>query len=405
MPLRASRTLKSVRRHPTSSRAPRGACGGRDQRGLERLRGTKSQRREDGDFAGARDSETGGQRLCGGQRLRDRRTEALRGPETQRREDRGFAGARDSETGGQRLCGGQRREDRDFAGARDSETGGQRLCGGQRLRDGRTETLRGPETQRQEDRGFAGARDSETGRQRLCGGQRLRDGRTEALRGPETGGQRLCGGQRLRERQRKVHFGDVVLGEPLCPSSCLRPPDYDERSHLHDAFTQMTHSLQEVAAAQGSFRVAFPHAAEKMQKVILQLKEVQACIRPCGLQEVARRFRCRGCYSTVCDLPLDCPVQDLTVTRGHQAMFFCTVNFQLPKEEITYSWKFAGGAPDSGPVLLPRDSAGPRIPGTDPAGAAHAPRDLLLRDHTRPAPPGAALLLSERDRSATARGD
>ncbi|XP_034495044.1 sperm acrosome membrane-associated protein 6 isoform X3 [Ailuropoda melanoleuca] len=88
--------------------------------------------------------------------------------------------------------------------------------------------------------------------------------------------------------------------------------NYDERSHLHDAFTQMTHSLQEIATAQ-------------------------------GLQEVARRFHCRGCYSTVCDLPLDCPVQDLTVIRGHQAKFSCTVNFQLPKEEITYSWKFAGG--------------------------------------------------------------
>ncbi|XP_027474218.1 sperm acrosome membrane-associated protein 6 isoform X2 [Zalophus californianus] len=111
--------------------------------------------------------------------------------------------------------------------------------------------------------------------------------------------------------------------------------NYDERSHLHDAFTQMTHSLQEMATAQGSFKVAFPDAAEKMRKVIMQLKE--------GLQEVARRFHCRGCYSTVCDLPLDCPVQDLTVTRGHQAKFSCTVNFQLPQEEITYSWKFAGG--------------------------------------------------------------
>uniref|UniRef100_A0A452TZZ6 Sperm acrosome associated 6 n=1 Tax=Ursus maritimus TaxID=29073 RepID=A0A452TZZ6_URSMA len=119
--------------------------------------------------------------------------------------------------------------------------------------------------------------------------------------------------------------------------------NYDERSHLHDAFTQMTHSLQEIAAAQGSFKVAFPDAAEKMRKVITQLKEVRACIPPCGLQEVARRFHCRGCYSTVCDLPLDCPVQDLTVIRGHQAKFSCTVNFQLPKEEITYSWKFAGG--------------------------------------------------------------
>ncbi|XP_061242436.1 sperm acrosome membrane-associated protein 6 [Bos javanicus] len=119
--------------------------------------------------------------------------------------------------------------------------------------------------------------------------------------------------------------------------------NYEERGQLHDAFTQMTHSLQEMATAQGSFRVAFLRAAEKMQKIILQLKEVQVCIPPCGLQEVTRRFRCRGCYSKVCDLPLDCPVQDLTVTRGRQAMFSCTVNFQLPKEEITYSWKFAGG--------------------------------------------------------------
>ncbi|XP_055226253.1 sperm acrosome membrane-associated protein 6 isoform X8 [Gorilla gorilla gorilla] len=115
-------------------------------------------------------------------------------------------------------------------------------------------------------------------------------------------------------------------------------------------------------------------------------KTAQACIPPCGLQEFARRFLCSGCYSRVCDLPLDCPgegagprgaggqpekrdqsteghklvarpdvvgaqrvntapssVQDVTVTRGDQAMFSCIVNFQLPKEEITYSWKFAGG--------------------------------------------------------------
>ncbi|XP_045703241.1 sperm acrosome membrane-associated protein 6 [Phyllostomus hastatus] len=119
--------------------------------------------------------------------------------------------------------------------------------------------------------------------------------------------------------------------------------NYDERSHLHDSFTQMTHSLQEVATAQGSFEVAFLDAADQMRKVITQLKEVPACIPPCGLQELSRRFRCHGCYSTVCDLPLDCPVQDVTVNRGDQAMFSCTVNFQLPKEEITYSWKFAGG--------------------------------------------------------------
>ncbi|XP_055001879.1 sperm acrosome membrane-associated protein 6 [Sorex araneus] len=118
--------------------------------------------------------------------------------------------------------------------------------------------------------------------------------------------------------------------------------NYDERSHLHDAFTQMTHTLQEEAAAGESLEIAFRNAAEKMLMVIGQLKEVQACIPPCGLQEVARRFRCRGCYSALCDLPLDCPIQDQAVARGQQALFTCAVGFPLPGEEITYSWKFAG---------------------------------------------------------------
>lgn len=90
-----------------------------------------------------------------------------------------------------------------------------------------------------------GNKGSETGGWRLRGGQRLRDGRTEALQGPEA----------QREAEKGPLWGCGV-GEPLRPSSCLRPPDYEERSHLHDAFTQMTHSLQEVAAAQGEWGAA-----------------------------------------------------------------------------------------------------------------------------------------------------
>uniref|UniRef100_I3MT19 Uncharacterized protein n=2 Tax=Ictidomys tridecemlineatus TaxID=43179 RepID=I3MT19_ICTTR len=69
----------------------------------------------------------------------------------------------------------------------------------------------------------------------------------------------------------------------------------------------MAHSLQEAAAAQGSFEDAFRAAAEEMKKAILQLKEVQPCIPPCGVQEVARRFFCNKCFSSLCKLPLDCP--------------------------------------------------------------------------------------------------
>ncbi|XP_060031494.1 sperm acrosome membrane-associated protein 6 isoform X4 [Erinaceus europaeus] len=181
--------------------------------------------------------------------------------------------------------------------------------------------------------------------------------------------------------------------------------NYEERAHLHDTFSQMTHSLEEIATAQGSFEVAFPDAVEKVQKVIMQLKEAPPCIPPCGLQEASRRFRCRGCYSALCDLPLDCPVQDVTVTRGHQALFSCTVDFPLPKEEISYSWKFAAGASDPGPDVLPRLTALERVPGAHPAGAARAPGHLLLRDRSRPEAAGAALLLPERDRPAPAQGD
>lgn len=40
-------------------------------------------------------------------------------------------------------------------------------------------------------------------------------------------------------------------------------------------------------------------------------------------------------------------VQDVLVLRGRQALFSCTVAFELPGEEIVYSWKFAAqvGAP------------------------------------------------------------
>ncbi|KAM4801488.1 sperm acrosome membrane-associated protein 6 [Urocitellus parryii] len=73
------------------------------------------------------------------------------------------------------------------------------------------------------------------------------------------------------------------------------------------------------------------------------LSAVQPCVPPCGVQEVARRFFCNKCFSSLCKLPLDCPVQDVTVNRGEQAMFSCVVGFQLPPEEVTYTWKFAAG--------------------------------------------------------------
>ncbi|GAB1300566.1 Sperm acrosome membrane-associated protein 6 [Apodemus speciosus] len=57
----------------------------------------------------------------------------------------------------------------------------------------------------------------------------------------------------------------------------------------------------------GSYWNAFRSAATKLKRTIEHLKKAHACIPPCGVQEMARLFHCRGCYSTICDLPLDCP--------------------------------------------------------------------------------------------------
>ncbi|XP_021101935.1 sperm acrosome membrane-associated protein 6 isoform X5 [Heterocephalus glaber] len=130
--------------------------------------------------------------------------------------------------------------------------------------------------------------------------------------------------------------------------------NYEERSRLHDTFTQMTLSLQEEAVARGSFEVAFPAAAEKMKRAILQLKKVQPCIPPCGRgRSPGPGPRLQGSRkppgaSTAAGATPPCAtcrwtVQDVTVGRGDQAMFSCVVGFPLAEEEIAYSWSFAGG--------------------------------------------------------------
>lgn len=92
-------------------------------------------------------------------------------------------------------------------------------------------------------------------------GDRLREGRIDTGGGEgqtqrwghSSGrGQRLGDRRCLRQRMSMPWTGVEGTAFPsLCPPPSL--PDYDERSHLHDAFTQMTHSLQEIAAAQGEW--------------------------------------------------------------------------------------------------------------------------------------------------------
>lgn len=87
-------------------------------------------------------------------------------------------------------------------------------------------------------RGVGGGRDPR-GLERLRG-TRCRDGRMETW-GAEIGDRGM------------TTSGTWCQGKQFSPSPCLPLPDYEERGQLHDAFTQMTHSLQEMATAQGEW--------------------------------------------------------------------------------------------------------------------------------------------------------
>ncbi|XP_056652941.1 sperm acrosome membrane-associated protein 6 isoform X3 [Monodelphis domestica] len=117
--------------------------------------------------------------------------------------------------------------------------------------------------------------------------------------------------------------------------------NYAERARVQDAFSQTISTLEEKAAAKESYEVAFLKAAQNLKDVVDKLSKAPACEPPCGFQEVSRLFHCKVCAARDCNLPLECPIQDLLVPVGGQAIFSCSVPFPIPSE-LTYTWLFAG---------------------------------------------------------------
>ncbi|XP_012589055.1 PREDICTED: uncharacterized protein LOC105854458 isoform X3 [Condylura cristata] len=113
---------------------------------------------------------------------------------------------------------------------------------------------------------------------------------------------------------------------------------YEDRPELQKEFLDTLDDLKKWPRRSklklSPYQHPFDGAAQAMQE-IMKLKP--------GLQEQIRYYSCQECTPLTCNLPLDCPVQDVTVIRGRQARFSCTVNFTLPHKDVTYIWKFAEG--------------------------------------------------------------
>uniref|UniRef100_A0A8D2JCR6 Ig-like domain-containing protein n=1 Tax=Varanus komodoensis TaxID=61221 RepID=A0A8D2JCR6_VARKO len=71
-----------------------------------------------------------------------------------------------------------------------------------------------------------------------------------------------------------------------------------------------------------------------------QLCHSQPCLLLAGFQREARRFQCSSCSIVDCQLPIDCPVQDVHKQEGDGTLLSCEVKFQIPTDS-TFRWKFA----------------------------------------------------------------
>ncbi|XP_053316350.1 sperm acrosome membrane-associated protein 6-like [Spea bombifrons] len=65
-----------------------------------------------------------------------------------------------------------------------------------------------------------------------------------------------------------------------------------------------------------------------------------ACKPPCGLQKAAQVFSCKECLDVECDLPVDCPLEDVHIREPARTSVDCNTAFTIP-EDISVTWKFA----------------------------------------------------------------
>ncbi|KAM8991728.1 sperm acrosome membrane-associated protein 6 [Ara ararauna] len=93
-------------------------------------------------------------------------------------------------------------------------------------------------------------------------------------------------------------------------------------------------------AAPGHLHSWVPALVEKHPGTPSGLDKAPACIPPCGYQPDASVFQCATCRLMDCQLPLDCPVQDVQVHTDEAITLLCDVPFATPPN-LPITWMFA----------------------------------------------------------------
>ncbi|XP_065551107.1 sperm acrosome membrane-associated protein 6 [Lathamus discolor] len=112
-----------------------------------------------------------------------------------------------------------------------------------------------------------------------------------------------------------------------------------QREALQEIVTDALRFLEKEKGKK-SLEVSLQEAINTIWVKLSQLEEAPACVPPCGYQPDARVFQCATCRLMDCQLPLDCPVQDVQVHRDEAITLLCNVPFATPPN-LSITWMFA----------------------------------------------------------------
>ncbi|KAM6296680.1 sperm acrosome membrane-associated protein 6 [Aegotheles albertisi] len=113
----------------------------------------------------------------------------------------------------------------------------------------------------------------------------------------------------------------------------------EQREALQEIITDALHFLEK-QKDMTSFEVSLQEAISIIWVKLSQLEEAPACIPPCGFQPAARMFQCATCRLVDCQLPLDCPVQEMWAHVDEAITLHCEVSFATPPG-LPITWMFA----------------------------------------------------------------
>ncbi|XP_066539331.1 sperm acrosome associated 6 [Hoplias malabaricus] len=81
-------------------------------------------------------------------------------------------------------------------------------------------------------------------------------------------------------------------------------------------------------------------AADKFVIMAMGLPRASGCFPPCGFQNLGAVYNCKTCQYDTCELPLDCPLREITVEENNRTQMWCEVPFILPSD-IQIVWRYS----------------------------------------------------------------